>query len=81
MKKKLIVPKLIVLGDCCTGVGGVGGSWMLKAMEALTDTIVNLPKGIKVCLLTGRGVEYGFAVAEALRRPHDFRCGPYGVSC
>jgi len=53
-------------GGCNSRTGGPGVPWDLSGMDVLATTIAEVPKGFGVCLLTGRGAQYGLAVAEAL---------------
>lgn len=65
----LKMKNLVVLDwdKCCNGEGGPGVPWDLEGMADLAETIVKVVKeDIGVCLLTGRGSQYGLAAAEAL---------------
>ena len=53
-------------GCCNSRTGGPGVPWNLSGMEILAKTIAGVPDNFGVCLLTGRGAQYGFAVAESL---------------
>ncbi|MFA4880768.1 MAG: hypothetical protein WC650_04070 [Candidatus Doudnabacteria bacterium] len=53
-------------GCCNSRTGGPGILWDLVGMAELAKTIAEVPTSFSVCLLTGRGVQYGFAISEAL---------------
>lgn len=53
-------------GCCNSQTGGPGVPWDLSGMNTLAKTIARVPDNFGVCLLTGRGAQYGLAVSEAL---------------